>query len=170
MKLKSFNDMNCSLAKALDVIGERWTLLILRDVFHGIRRFDDLQKDLGIARNILTLRLKRLVDEGILEKRPRDTNHFDYWLTDKGLNLHTVLLSITHWGDRHMGDPRGERIVFIERSTGDPIASMTARSRDGRILSPRDVTARPGPGATLNTGPSGLIEKTEIPAKQGTKS
>ena len=81
MKLKSFDHMNCSLAQTLDVIGERWTLLILRDAFVGIRRFDQFQRDLGIARNILAARLSRLVDEGILERRPTDDSRHEFSAT-----------------------------------------------------------------------------------------
>ena len=84
MKLKSFDHMNCSLALTLDVIGERWTLLILREAFFGKKRFEEFQKSLGIARNILSSRLNRLVSEGILEKRPVEARRFEYVLTQKG--------------------------------------------------------------------------------------
>jgi DNA-binding HxlR family transcriptional regulator len=146
VKLKSFDHMNCSLAQTLDVIGERWTLLILRDAFFGIRRFDQFQRDLGIARNILATRLNRLVDEGILERRPTDDSRHEYVLTDKGLDLQPVLLAMTHWGDRHKPNPKGERVVFVERATRKPIARMGVRSHDGRSLGPREIKAVPGPG------------------------
>ena len=150
MKLKSFKHMNCSLAQTLEVIGERWTLLILRDAFFGIRRFDDFQRDLGIARNILSTRLTRLVKEGILEKRSLDSGHPEYVLTEKGLDLQPVLLAMTHWGDRHKPNPKGERVIFVDRATNEPIARMTAMSRDGRPLKPRDIKGIPGSGvATL---------------------
>jgi DNA-binding HxlR family transcriptional regulator len=146
VKLKTFDHMNCSLAQTLDVIGERWTLLILRDAFFGAKRFQQFQSNLGIARNILTVRLNRLVEEGILDKRPGAGEHHEYVLTDKGLDLQPVLLAMTHWGDAHKPNPRGERLVFVERATGRPIARMSARSDDGRPLRPRDVRAVPGPG------------------------
>ena len=146
MKLKSFDDMNCSLAQTLDVIGERWTLLILRDAFFGIRRFGQFQRDLGIARNILATRLNRLVDEGILERRPTDDSRNEYVLTDKGLALQPVLLAMTHWGDRYKPNPKGDRVVFVEKTTGKPIAPMDVRSHDGRTLGPREIKAVPGPG------------------------
>jgi DNA-binding HxlR family transcriptional regulator len=146
VKLKSFDHMNCSLAQTLDVIGERWTLLILRDAFFGIRRFDQFQRDLGIARNILAARLNRLVDEGILERRPTDDSRHEYVLTEKGVDLQPVLLAMTHWGDRHKPNPKGDRVVFVERATGEPIAPMAVRSRGGRTLGPRDIKAVPGPG------------------------
>jgi DNA-binding HxlR family transcriptional regulator len=146
MKLKSFDHMNCSLAQTLDVIGERWTLLILRDAFFGIRRFDQFQRDLGIARNILAARLKRLVDEGILERRPTDDSRHEYVLTDKGLDLQPVLLAMTHWGDRYKPNPKGDRVVFVERATGKPISRMGVRSQEGLTLGPREIKAVPGPG------------------------
>ena len=149
MKLKSFKHMNCSLAQTLEVIGERWTLLILRDAFFGIRRFDDFQRDLGIARNILSTRLARLVDEGILEKRTGELGRAEYVLTEKGLDLQPVMLAMTHWGDRHKPHPKGDRIVFVERATNRPIARMSAMTVDGRPLRPREIKGVPGPGATI---------------------
>ena len=138
--------MNCSLAQTLGVIGERWTLLIVRDAFFGIRRFDQFQRDLGIARNILAIRLSRLVDEGILERRPTDDSRHEYVLTDKGLDLHPVLLAMIHWGDRYEPNPQGDRVVCVERATGTPIAPMAVRSHDGRPRGPGDRKAVPGPG------------------------
>jgi len=148
MKLKSFKHMNCSLAQTLEVIGERWTLLILRDAFFGIRRFDDFQRDLGIARNILSTRLARLVEEGVLEKRSVEGSHAEYVLTDKGLDLQPVMLAMTHWGDKHKPHPKGERLIFVDRATDEPIARMSAMTRDGRALRPRDIKGVPGPGVT----------------------
>ena len=142
MKLKSFADMNCSLAQTLEIIGERWTLLILRDAFFGAKRFEQFQKSLGVARNILASRLKTLVDEGILEKRAVDGGRFNYVLTQKGLDLQPVLLSMTHWGDKYKPSPEGGRPIFIERATGQPIAPMAVHAEDGRVLNPRDIKAR----------------------------
>lgn len=162
VKLTTFDHMNCSLAQTLDVIGERWTLLILRDAFFGVRRFDQFQRSLGVARNILSARLRRLVEEGILERRPGDGARHEYVLTPKGLDLQPVLLSMTHWGDRHRPDDTGQRPVFVERATGRPIARMSARSRDGRALAPRQVKAMWHPGRRAEgsdrptaTGPAG---------------
>src|SRR5215813_6701173 len=151
MKLKSFDHMNCSLAQTLDVIGERWALLVLRDAFFGARRFDQFQKSLGIARNILTARLARLVEEGILERRPIDGGRFEYALTERGLDLQPVLLAMTHWGDKHKPNPRGKRLVFVERETGHPIQPMAVHAADGRVLKARDIKAKPGPGLSAPT-------------------
>lgn len=155
MKLKRFDHMNCSLAQTLDVIGERWTLLILRDIFFGARRFGELQRGLGVAKNILSARLNRLVEEGILEKTGGEDGGFaEYRLTDKGLDLQPILLSMTHWGDRHKPHPAGKRLEFVERDSGKPIRPMRVLSHEGEELHPLDIKAVPGPaladGASLN--------------------
>ena len=147
MKLKSFDTMNCSLALALEVVGERWTLLILREAFFGRKRFDDFRKNLGIARNILSARLNRLVDEGIFEKRlAGGAGRFEYVLTQKGLDLQPVMLAMVHWGDEYAPHAQGKRLIFVEAATGQPIAPMAVRNRDGRVLKPREIRATPGPG------------------------
>ena len=153
--------MNCSLAQTLEVIGERWTLMILRDAFFGSRRFGQFQKSLGISKNILTTRLNQLVDEGILAKQPSpDGAHAEYRLTEKGYDLQPVLLSIMHWGDKHKPNENGDRLIFIERETGEPIAPMTAMSRDGRALAGREIKATPGPGLD-EPGRSQLLRRSE---------
>ena len=107
MKYKTFDHMNCSLAQTLNIIGERWTLLILRDAFFGSKRFSQFERSLGIAKNILSTRLNTLVDEGIMEKRvSAEGAHPEYVLTEMGLDLQPILLSMTHWGDRYRPDPR----------------------------------------------------------------
>ncbi|MDA1302412.1 MAG: helix-turn-helix domain-containing protein [Proteobacteria bacterium] len=146
MKYKSFEHMNCSLAQTLDVIGERWTLLILRDAFLGTQRFSDFERSLGIAKNILASRLARLVAEGVLDKRKHEHGHAEYVLTDKGLDLQPVLLSMTHWGDKHRPDPHGVRLTFVDRRDGQPIRPMSAVAADGRPLAPREVTVGGRPG------------------------
>jgi DNA-binding HxlR family transcriptional regulator len=145
MKHTSFENMNCSLAQTLEIVGERWSLLIIRDVALGLRRFDDFQKSLGIARNVLTTRLNRLTDEGILEKVPGEHSRFEYRLTDRGWGLQPVLLSLTHWGDKYKPHPDGKRLVFVDRETGKPIQRMSVRSADGRLLKPKQIRARRGP-------------------------
>jgi DNA-binding HxlR family transcriptional regulator len=100
---RTYSDQDCSVARALEVVGERWTILILRDAFLGVRRFDDFQRSLGIARNVLQARLRRLVDEGLLERRryqERPVRH-EYCLTARGQDLWPVLLALMEWGDRH---------------------------------------------------------------------
>jgi len=99
---KSFRDVNCSVAQGLELIGEWWTLLIIRDTFMGVRRFDDFQRRLGISRNVLNQRLTRLVDEGILRKVPYQDRpvRYDYRLTEKGIDLWPVITAIRQWGDK----------------------------------------------------------------------
>lgn len=160
--------MNCSLAQTLEVIGERWTLLILRDAFFGVRRFDDFQSDLGIARNILAARLKRLVDEGILERRPGEGGRSEYVLTDRGLDLQPVLLSMTHWGDKHKPHAKGKRVVFVDRATNQPIAPMSARAADGRALAPREIKGIAGPALSKRRGSRAL--PSAIEAKRSSRS
>lgn len=153
MKLKSFDHLNCSLAQTLSIIGEHWTLLVIRDVFFGLRRFDQFQKSLGIARNVLSDRLRKLVDAGILEKS--GSGHREYRLTEKGLELQPILLAMTHWGDKHLPHPDGKRITFVDRRDSRPVRQMAVYAADGRRLKAKDVKARPGPafGAPAQVSP-----------------
>ena len=146
MKYTSFEHMNCSLAQSLEIVGERWSLLIIRDAAFGIRRFDDFQKNLGIARNVLTKRLNRLTSEEILEKVPGKNGRMEYRLTDKGWDLQPVLLSLFDWGEMYRPHPAGERLYFVDRASGRPIQPMAVRSSDGRLLKPGEVWAKRGPG------------------------
>ncbi len=146
MKLTSFEDWNCSLAQTMNVIGERWTVLILRDAFFGVTRFDDFQQRLGIARNILTTRLKQLTDEGVLARTIGDHGRPEYRLTDKGYELVPILLAIAQWGDKHKPNPKGARAIFVDRKTGKRIRRIDIRATDGSKLHPRDITFKRGPG------------------------
>jgi DNA-binding HxlR family transcriptional regulator len=142
----SYDDQVCSIARTLELIGERWTILIVRDAFLGVRRFDELQRSLGIARNVLQNRLERLVDHGILERvryqeRPE---RFEYRLTQKGLDLWPVLISLISWGDRHAA-PDGPPVIIEHRDCGGPVNDRRICEKCGALLGPRDVTARPGP-------------------------
>ena len=146
MKHTSFKNMNCSLAQSLEIVGERWSLLIIRDTAFGIRRFDDIQKSLGIARNILTQRLSKLTNEGILVKARGKAGRMEYQLTDKGWDLQPLLLSLFQWGEKYQPHPKGERMCFVDRTSGNPIQPMAVRSSDGRLLKSADVWAKRGPG------------------------
>src|SRR5262249_8199804 len=114
MKRTSFAGMHCSIARTLEVVGEWWTLLILRDAFLGIGRFDDFQRRLGIARNVLTDRLQRLVEHGILERHryQERPERFEYRLTAKGQDLHPVILSLLRWGDRWTAGEEGPPLLL----------------------------------------------------------
>lgn len=146
MKYKTFEHMNCSLAQTLNIVGERWTLLILRDAFFGARRFSQFERSLGIAKNILSARLNMLVEEGIMERRESaEEKRVEYVLTRQGLDLQPLLLSMTHWGDKYRPHPKGKRLIFVDKEQGRPIQPMTVRSEDGRRLRPEEVRATPGP-------------------------
>ncbi|MEM8594564.1 MAG: helix-turn-helix domain-containing protein [Pseudomonadota bacterium] len=138
--------MNCSIAQTLEIIGERWTLLILRDAFRGSVRFQDFLS-IGMSRNVLTQRLKTLVNESIFEKHPIDGRASQYLLTSKGRDLLPILLSITHWGDQHMAHPKGLRSICVEKKTDQPIAPMSPYSTDGRALSLSEIVLKSGPGS-----------------------
>jgi DNA-binding HxlR family transcriptional regulator len=145
MLKRTYEGQNCSIARALELVGERWTLLIIRDAFLGLRRFDQFQESLRVARNVLTDRLNRLVGEGILERR-RYSEHpprFEYRLTDKGRELGVPLLALMQWGDRHLSakPPR------IARRRGDrrPVSAALV-DRDGEVVPPTDVEVVAGPG------------------------
>src|SRR4051812_27634169 len=146
---RSYDSQTCSIAGALEVVGERWSLLVLRDAFLGVRRFDDFQRSLGIARNVLTARLARLVDEGVLERvayqqRPE---RFEYRLTDKGLGLWPVLTGLVRWGDEDYAEAGGPPRIFEHRDCGGELTVRLTCAKCGAELSPRDVRVLPGPGA-----------------------
>jgi DNA-binding HxlR family transcriptional regulator len=138
----TYDGQVCSASRTLEVIGERWTMLIVRDAFLGIRRFDDFQRSLGIARNVLQGRLARLVEHGILERvryqeRPE---RFEYRLTEKGLDLWPILISLLAWGDRHAA-PAGPPVVLEHRDCGGRVNDRRICDSCGALLGPRDVKA-----------------------------
>jgi DNA-binding HxlR family transcriptional regulator len=138
----------CSIAKALEVIGERWSLLIVRDVMNGRRRFDELQKGLGVARNVLSARLQRLVEEDILERRPyqESPERFEYFLTEKGLDLWPSLVALLGWGDRHTEYPDGPPLLVIHKECGGRVSDRGICESCGQTLNARDARAVPGSG------------------------
>jgi DNA-binding HxlR family transcriptional regulator len=138
----------CSIAKALEVVGERWSLLIVRDVMNRRRRFDELQKGLGIARNTLAARLQRLVDEDILERRAyqRNPERYEYFLTEKGLDLWPALVALLAWGDRHSPTPAGPPMLIVHKECGGRVSDRGICEECGEVLGARDARALPGPG------------------------
>ena len=149
MRRKTFAYMNCSIARALEQIGEWWTFLILREAFTGTRRFDGFQRNLGIARNILSARLKKLVSRRILERTTAadDERRVEYRLTEKGRELFPVLMALRQWGDRWIFAPDRIPAFVVDRETARPIAELLVTSHDGRPLRASDVRLIPGPGA-----------------------
>ena len=150
MRKASFADMRCSIAQALEVVGEWWTLLILRDAFLGVRRFDDFVERLGISRNVLTNRLDTLVATGILERRPYDEarGRYDYLLTDKGRALWPVMTALRQWGDEWIYGDGNEPLLIEHRSCGHTTTAQMTCDTCGEVLDARSVRAIPGPGAT----------------------
>ncbi len=140
---------NCSIARTLEIVGERWSLLVLRDVFLGVHRFDALQRDLGVARNVLAARLERLVDEGILEKVPyqeRPPRH-EYRLTEKGRDLWPIFVELLRWGDRHAAPPEGPPVLLRHRDCGGVLGDRRICERCGQPLGVRDISAERSTGA-----------------------
>ncbi len=152
MKHNKLDDLNCSIANALDLIGEWWTILILREAFFGTRRFEDFQQHLGIARNILTTRLRKLCDSGVLQRVPikEGAKRHEYKLTSMGRDLYPTLIALTQWGDRWLHEDKSP-VRFVEHATGDEIQPVSILSRQGKVLDARDLVLLPGPGATADT-------------------
>ncbi|WP_263140317.1 helix-turn-helix domain-containing protein [Pseudomonas sp. RIT-PI-AD] len=126
----------CPVARALDVIGDRWSLLIVRDAFDGLRRFGEFQKNLGVARNILSDRLRALVESGVLAIAPASDGsaYQEYVLTDKGEDLFKVVVALRQWGEAQLFEPGEARSVLVERASGDPVGPLLLPGRDGAAL------------------------------------
>src|SRR4051794_37715491 len=149
MPIQAFAEKNCSIARPLAFLGERWTVLVLRDLTLGRRRFDEIQESLGIATNVLSQRLATLVEEGVAERR-RYSEHperFEYRLTPKGLDLVPVLLALLAWGDRYTAGPEGPPLETVHENCGHAFHVVPACSACGEEIDPRRVHNRPGPGA-----------------------
>ena len=149
MQLTSFAGMNCTIAKTLEVVGERWSLLVLRDAFLGTRRFEDFRARLGIARNILTDRLERLVDEGILERRlyQERPERFEYRLTAKGHDLYEVILALKKWGDRWTAGKDELPLLTRHKACGKVFDVAATCPHCGDEVDSRSVRYELGPGA-----------------------
>jgi len=148
MERISYADFSCSIARTLEVVGEWWTMLILRDLFLGFERFDDIQRDLGIASNVLTVRLKRLLEHGILERRadPADKRVWRYFLTEQGRELYPVLLALTAWGDKWRAAP-GQAPLHIRHTRCAHVTSaVPSCAVCGETLALADMAFEPGPG------------------------
>ena len=140
--------MSCSIARSLEEVGEWWTLLVVRDAFFGITRFEEFQERLGIARNVLATRLQTLVEAGVLDRRCYDEarGRYDYVLTDKGKALWPVLVTIRQWGDQWVVGQGREAIAMVHTGCGEPTTGVLTCDRCGERLKPRDVRVVAGPG------------------------
>jgi DNA-binding HxlR family transcriptional regulator len=149
MKWNSLEEEQCSVARTVSVIGDRWTLLVLRDCFLRVRRFEDFQARLEITRHVLADRLRKLVRHGVLRRVPYQSRpkRYEYILTQKGLDLYPIMMSIVHWGDVHMVDERGRPRLYEHNLCGKMFDPVMTCSECGRPLSPKEVHVHIGPGA-----------------------
>jgi DNA-binding HxlR family transcriptional regulator len=139
----------CSIARSLELVGERWSLLVVREIFHGRRKFSEMQRTLGVARNVLTARLQRMVDEGILERRPYSERpeRYEYFLTEKGLDLWPVMIALMHWGDKYEPLPDGPPSIVVHKGEcGGEIDDRRICTKCGKHLTVREARAIDGPG------------------------
>ena len=148
-----FKHENCSVAQALEVLGDWWTLLVVREAFFGTRRFADFEAILGISKNILTKRLEHLVRCGVLERIDAGQHgvRYEYVLSPMGKDLATVLTALRQWADRWVMGPGREPLLVYDKRTGRPIPRLRISGEDGQPLTARDLELRPGPGASKRT-------------------
>ncbi len=152
MRRKSFEDLQCPIARSLERVGEWWSILILRDAFLGATRFEQFQKSLDIAPNMLTRRLAALVEAGLLERRPysdRPPRH-EYVLTERGRDFRPVLWALLAWGNRHFA-PEGASVVIVDKETGLPAEPVLVDRVSGRVMTPDGFAPAAGPAANERT-------------------
>ena len=144
MKRKSMEGNVCPVARSLDIIGDWWSLLIVRDALNGLTRFGEFQKNLGIAKNMLTQRLKQLVEQGILTVRPATDGSAwnEYVLTEKGRALQTVLVALAQWGGDYLFDSHEKCSVLVDGEHHQPLRKLQLQAQDGRTLAPDEVVAQ----------------------------
>ena len=144
VKRTSHKGASCPVARPLDAIGDWWSLLIVRDAFEGLTRFGEFQKSLGLAKNILSARLRNLVEHGILATVPASDGsaYRQYVLTDKGRGLFLLLVALRQWGEDHFFDPDEAHVQLVDRKRGQAVRRLELRSRDGRLLGAQDTVVR----------------------------
>jgi DNA-binding HxlR family transcriptional regulator len=154
MQRTDFGDMSCSIARAIGILGEPWTPLILRDLLIGFSRFDELERDLGISTNVLTDRLRTLVEHGVVERRPYSPhpNRFEYRLTPKGEDAIPILLALVAWGDRWEAGSAGPPTHVVHVPCGQPVAAVAHCSECGQPLQLADLEYHRGPGSRRAPG------------------
>lgn len=147
----AFSAENCSVARTLAIVGEKWSLLVLREAFYGVRRFSDFQAALGIARNLLTVRLAMLVEHGIMRRETYQVagsrSRQEYRLTAKGLELFPTLVALMQWGDKHLADPAGPAVVIRHNQCHLPVRAILECGAGHRPLTVHETHPTPGPGA-----------------------
>jgi DNA-binding HxlR family transcriptional regulator len=146
-----YDTASCTIAATLAIVGEKWTFLVLREAFNGVRRFDDIQRRTGMPRQVLSNRLSRLVSDGILRKTPYQDEgqrpRSEYRLTGKGIELYPVMVALLGWGDKYVAEAGGPPVELTHRDCGAPVHLQLACSAGHVLGSARDVTPVPGPGA-----------------------
>ena len=146
---------NCTVGRAMAILGERWTVVVLREVINGVRRFEDMRRHTAIPRQVLTNRLALLVDEDILRKVPyQETGarvRHEYRLTQKGIDLYPVFIAIAQWGDRYLADPGGPPVEFAHRDCGSPMRAVPTCAEGHEVGDLRRIVPRPGPGAVVRS-------------------
>jgi DNA-binding HxlR family transcriptional regulator len=147
VKRTSLEKAECPIARSLDVLGDWWSLLIIRDALLGIRRFGEFQKNIGLAKNILTVRLRALVDQGILTTAPASDGsaYQEYLLTPKGRGVFPILVALRQWSEEFSGEPQGFPALLVDRDNGRPVRKLELRSEDGRLLQVGETEVRPNP-------------------------
>jgi len=147
----AFSTDNCTVGRAMAILGERWTFVVLREVFNGVRRFDDIRRHSGIPRQVLSNRLALLVEHDILRRQPYrpdgERERHEYRLTTKGLDLYPVMVAIAAWGDRYLADPEGPPVEFAHRDCGGAMRVEPVCEHEHRVDDVRAIVPRPGPGA-----------------------
>jgi DNA-binding HxlR family transcriptional regulator len=168
MKWETLEEEPCSLARTVAVIGDRWSLLILRECFLRKRRFEAFQSSLGITRHLLAERLKKLVRFGVLRRIPYQDSpkRYEYILTQKGLDLYPIIMSIVHWGNIHMVDSRGRPMLHQHKNCGHMFDPVMVCSECGEPLSAKAVHVHPGPGAR-QTSPVHAMAEDDPKEKTG---
>ena len=146
---RDYTDQICSISRSLEVVGERWTLLVLRDVLLGKHRFDELVDSLGITRTVLTQRLRHLIDEGVLERTvyQQRPERFAYHVTDKGRALTPVIAHLLWWGDTYYPEPAGPPRLLLHRGCGGPVQPHFSCGNCGTELRASDIATAPGPSS-----------------------
>jgi DNA-binding HxlR family transcriptional regulator len=169
MRWNKLEDEACSMARTISVIGDRWTLLILRDCFLRVRRFEEFQARLGVTRPILARRLRKLVEDFVLAKVPYQQRplRYEYRLTQKGLDLYPIVMAIVHWGDIHMSGRKGRPLLHQHLACGKTFDPVVVCSECGEPLDPKRVHVHPGPGAA---SPRHLPPKTQVAANKRRRS
>jgi DNA-binding HxlR family transcriptional regulator len=156
MKRTSLEGADCPVARSLDVIGDWWSMLIIRDAFLGARRFGEFQKSLGLAKNILAVRLRALVDDGILKTAPASDGsaYQEYVLTPKGRGVFPVLVALRQWSEEFDDAPEEIATMLVDREKGRPVRKLELRSQDGRLLGGGDTMLKPNPKARIKSSRS----------------